>query len=329
MGAEADECTIEEDFDITLPMVNGKKLGVTIGIPAYNEEGRIGPLLKQVLRQKGVILERIIFNVSGSTDGTGNEVASTADCYHASSLVKIIDNRVRSGKATALSDILKACNSGVVIFLDGDVRLHDGCLKRVLKPFLRDSSAGVVSGNVMSMNDGTGLFSFISQLERQMHHELCVDLTRRNQAPKVNGTFFAMKTDVARSLPRETVSDDEYISWCAQNKGYRVTYAPEAIVYTKDPDNYKDYLAKRRRIFAGHFLIKLTMGYTVPTTRLSQLVPRLLKHSMRNKKKLFHVAAMLLLQLAAYALAISDLAAGNIQYRYRVESAKFQQTSST
>lgn len=324
MDAEVDERWIERDSGIALPMIGGKMISVTIGIPAYNEEGRIGPLLEQILRQKCLTPESIIFNVSGSTDGTGSEVASMADRYHASSLVKIIDNHARAGKAAALNDIIRVCNSKVVIFLDGDVKLHDGCLRQVLEPFLRDPSVGVVSGNVMSINDGDGLFSFISQLERQMHHELCMDLVRRNQAPKVNGTFFAMKKDVADNLPRETVSDDEYISGCAQMKGYRVTYAPEAIVYTKDPSNYRDYLAKRRRIYAGHFLIKRTMGYTVPTIRLGQLIPRLFKHSLKNKKKVFHIGVTLLMQLAACILALSDLAAGNVQYRYRVESAKFQ-----
>ncbi|MDI6846683.1 MAG: glycosyltransferase, partial [Candidatus Bathyarchaeia archaeon] len=219
-----------------------------------------------MLHQNNVQVDKIIVNTSGSTDGTQEEVISVAECYNAPYLIKIIDNHERAGKAAALDEILKACNSDIVIFLDGDVKLRNECFKEILEPFLFDDSVGVVSGNVVPLNNNKrGLFSFISRLERQLHHELCMDFMREGETPKVNGTFFAMRRNVVSHLPRYVVSDDECISWCAQRKGYRVVYAPNAIVYTKDPENCKDYVAKRRRIFAGHFLIKKTMGYTVPT----------------------------------------------------------------
>jgi len=301
-----------------------KKFRVSIGIPVYNERRRIGCLLRQVLHQKSVGVNEIIVNISGSTDGTQDEVVSMAKYYDAFSLIKIIDNHKRAGKAAALDAILKACNSDIMIFVDGDVKLHKECFKEILKPFLSDDSIGVVSGNIIPLNDNNkGLFSFISRLERQLHHELCVDCMRRKEAPKVNGTFFALRNNIVNHLPRYTVSDDEYVSWCVQRKGYRVVYAPNAIVYTKDPENCRDYVSKRRRIFAGHFLIKKTTGYSVPTTRFSYVIPRLLKFWIKEKKKVFHILVMLFLQFVSYILAISDIIVGNVPYRYRVESAKF------
>jgi len=301
-----------------------KKLGVTIGIPAYNERRRIGCVLRQVLHQNGFQVDKVIVNISGSTDGTQDEIIATINHCKASSLVKIIDKHERAGKAAALDEILKACSSDIVIFLDGDVKLHDKCFDEILKPFLFDDSVGIVSGNVAPLNgNNEGVFYFISRLERQMHHELCVDLMRKGMSPKVNGTFFAVKRNVISHLPRHVVSDDEYVSWNAQRKGYRVVYAPKAIVYTKDPESFRDYIAKRRRIFVGHFLIKKTMGYTVPTTRFSKIIPMFLNFLMREKSELLNFLVMLVMQFAAYILAISDMILGNIPYRYRVESAKF------
>jgi cellulose synthase/poly-beta-1,6-N-acetylglucosamine synthase-like glycosyltransferase len=142
-------------------------------------------------------------------------------------------------------------------------------------------------------------------------------------SPKVNGTFFAVRTDVIDHLPQYVVSDDEYVSWSAQKRGYRVVYAPKALVYTKDPENFRDYVAKRRRIFAGHFLIKKTMGYSVPTTRFSRMIPKLLNFSMRKKDHIANVFVMLTMQSVAYVLAVLDVVLGKTPYRYRVESAKF------
>jgi len=316
MGVEVNEYKAERRFNESPQNGMDRRGEVTVGVPAYNERGRIGCLLHQILDQKDVVLENVIFNVSGSTDGTSDEITSAAQNCSASSLVKIIDNHVRAGKAAALNDILRTCDSDVLIFIDGDVRLGESCLRNILNPFSQVPSVGVVSGNVMSLNDDGSVFSFISQLERQLHHELCLYLALTNQAPKVNGTFFAIKKGVVSCLPTETVSDDEYISCCAQKKGYRVVYVPEAVVYTRDPAGFQEYVAKRRRIFGGHFLIKEAMGYTVPTTRFSQTVPRLLRYSMRHRKNIFYTSVMVLLQLVAYVLAFSDVAAGNVRYRY-------------
>jgi cellulose synthase/poly-beta-1,6-N-acetylglucosamine synthase-like glycosyltransferase len=305
-------------------LANKRSFSAAVGIPAYNEQGRIGLLLGQILQQNDFGINEIILNTSGSTDRTLEEATSVVKRYNAVHLIKIIDDNERAGKAAALDGILKNCSSDIVIFLDGDVKLNNKCFSEILKQFLFDDSVGVVSGNVASLDsEKEGLFSFISKLERQTHHELCVDLMREGMPPKVNGTFFAVKRNVINHLPRHVVSDDEYISWNAQSKGYRVAYAPKAIVYTKDPDNFKDYVAKRRRIFVGHFLIKKTIGYTVPTTRFSKVAPKLLNFLMREKSKALNFLAMLVMQSIAYILAVSDMVLGNIPYRYRVESAKF------
>ncbi|MDI6846682.1 MAG: hypothetical protein QMD23_00895, partial [Candidatus Bathyarchaeia archaeon] len=59
------------------------------------------------------------------------------------------------------------------------------------------------------------------------------------------------------------------------------------------------------------------------TMRFSEIIPKLLNFSMKEKRKVFHILVMLFLQFASYTLAISDSIMGNIPYRYRVESAKF------
>ena len=297
------------------------KLGVAVGIPAYNERGRVGCLLRQVLCQNDFHPDKIIVNASGSTDGTQDEIASIAKHV---SLIRMIDNSERTGKAEALNEILEMCDTDLVIFIDADVKLNAGCLRKILKPFFSNNSVGVVSGNVAPLTgNGRGFFVYISWLERTLHHELCMDLINRGKPSKVNGTFFAVRRKVIERLPKNTVSDDEYVSWFAQRKGYSVTYAPNAIVYTKDPENFWDYVAKRRRIFAGHFLIKKTLGYVVPTTRIDEIAPRLLKLSIREKRRIPYFLFMLFLQFLSYILALADVSAGNIPYRYRVESAKF------
>lgn len=305
--------------------IHCKKFNVAVGIPAYNEKGRTGRLLYQLLQQRDVELNEIIVNTSGSTDGTRDEVISTAKRCGALSLVKIIDTNKREGKAAALDAILKACNSDIVIFLDADTKLHNGCLKEILKPFI-DDSVGLVSGNVMPLythSDNEDFFHIVSRFERQLHHQICIDCMLKKEAPKVNGTFFALRKHLVNHLPYNVVSDDEYFSWYIQRKGYRVVYAPDAVVFTKDPENCNDYISKRKRIFVGHFLIKKTTGYLVPTIKFKKVFPHLLKFWIKEKQRIFYLFSMLFLQCISYILAIIDVMTNNIPYCYRVESAKF------
>ena len=57
-------------------MKKHKKLTVTIGIPAYNEEKNIGRLLRALLRQKtnGLSIKKIIVISDASTDKTSQIV---------------------------------------------------------------------------------------------------------------------------------------------------------------------------------------------------------------------------------------------------------------
>lgn len=324
MVAKTRKESLKEAFGTCSQLDVDKRMSVVVGIPAYNERKRIRALLNQIMNQKGVQIDKIILNISGSTDGTDEEVAAAIRLFHQSPSIQIIDNHVRAGKAAALDEILSACNSDILVLMDGDVKLNDRCLQQILKPFFLDTSVGVVSGNVMSLNSGENrLFSFISQLERQLHHELCMDLVGKSQAPKVNGTFFALRTKIITCLPHRTVSDDEYISCCAQMRGYRVAYVPNAVVYTKDPESCRDYIAKRRRILVGHFLIRKELGYSVPTARLSGILPRFLKHMAKEKKQVLPISTMLFLQFVSYVLAALDIVTGAVPYFYRVESAKF------
>jgi biofilm PGA synthesis N-glycosyltransferase PgaC len=300
----------------------GKHAKITIGIPAYNERGRIGALLRDLLRQVDYDAD-IVVNVGGSTDGTADEVAKIASSLQGSPRLRLITGRERMGKAAALNDIVLHATGDVIVFIDADTLIGANSLSKLMEPFSKDEMIGVVSGNVLSLNEGEGLFSFISKFQRELHHALCLNLGRDDLPPKVNGTFFAARRGLIEGFPHHIVSDDEYASWCAQSLGYKVVYAPQAIVYTKDPTNFKDYIAKRRRILGGHFLLKQSLNYTVPTTNVRMVSASFLKLiAERGWKRLLEISIMALLELLSRFLARYDVVRDRVSYCYRVSSAK-------
>lgn len=190
---------------------------------------------------------------------------------------------------------------------------------------MTETNLGVVSGNVLPLNlDGdSGFFSFVSSFQQELSDQLCCELTSRNLTPKVNGPIVAFRKDAVDHIPNGVVCDDEYISWCAQKHGYRVMYVPYARAYARDPMSMKDYLSSRRRILGGHFLIRKTLHYSVPTTRIDLLLPGFGKLAVKYWKKSLHIITMIFLECLCYPFAFHDAIKRKVSPFFRIESTKF------
>ena len=288
---------------------------VSVGVPAYNEEETIQQLLEAILNQalSGATLEEIIVETSGSTDATNVRVMKM---IQVDPRIRLISAGVRKGKSAALNTILQNAKGDVVVFIDGDVVLEEGCIPILIRPLLGGGRVGVASGNVMPMTKGDEFFAFTSRFIRELHHELCAYLMRRNSVPKVNGTFYAIRRTVVTRFPFSVVSDDEYASWRAQSKGYGVTYVPDAVVYARDPASYRGFIRWQKRILAGQMFIKRHFGYTVPTMRASTLLPVALKSIRKHWRKAPHILTMASLALVSLILALQSFLRGIIPYMY-------------
>jgi len=297
----------------------GKKtVTVSVGIPAYNEEKNISQLLCAILKQptNGFVLKEIIVNASGSNDNTEAKVKAIAN---KDSRVKLVSTGMRSGKASALNDIIKCIKSDLVLFFDADVVLEENCILNLITPLLQNQNVGVCSGNIMPLKDSKqkDFFDFVSLFIRELHHELCVYLVNKGLTPKVNGTFFAFRRSIVNSFPRVVVSDDEYVSWQAQKMGYKVAYVPNALVFTRDPHSFRDFIKWQKRILAGQFYMKRQFGYDVPTMGLSVLVKGgMLKLAGKHWRKLLSLLTLSLLGALSLVLACIEFAKGEVPYVY-------------
>lgn len=304
---------------------SGDSLKVTVGIPAYNEKGNIGPLLRELLSQAGSNITEIIVSDDGSTDGTSLEVLQVArEKESHTCTVRLIEAGRRAGKAAAVDKILKLAQGDVIVLVDADTQIGKSCVDKIVKPLSEDGEIGVASGNILPLNsdDESKLFSYMSRFQRELNDQLCRRLVNKNLAPKVNGAFFAFRKEIVDHIPSSVVSDDEYISCRAQKRGYKAIYVSEAKVYAKDPVNLKDYVSKRRRVLGGHFLIRSTLNYDVPTTRVDLLLPELGRLLVKYWKRVTYLSVMIFLECLCRPLAFSDAMRGKVSPRYRVESAK-------
>ena len=66
-----------------------------------------------------------------------------------------------------------------------------------------------------------------------------------------SGYLFAIRKSVILDFPMET-SEDSIIPFLFWKKGFLVKYIPEAEVFVKNPDNWKDWTAQKIRNIKAH-----------------------------------------------------------------------------
>src|SRR5260221_14535412 len=110
-----------------------KKITVSVGIPAYNEEANIKNLLTSLLIQKreNFTLREIIIISDCSSDNTDSEVKRVK-----SKLVTLIRNPKRMGLAFGQNKIVKLFKGEILILLNADILISPtNFLDLLSKPF--------------------------------------------------------------------------------------------------------------------------------------------------------------------------------------------------
>lgn len=248
-------------------MTRRRKTRFTVGICAYNEEKTIGKLLDFLLKEKfkNTQLDKIIVVASGCTDKTEDVVLEFGQ---KDSRVKLIKERKRRGKASAINKIIQSSKSKIIVLVSADVVPSKGAIEKLVLA-LQETEVGMVGGRPIPRNKPDNLVGFAVNLQWKLHH--LISLRR----PKL-GEMVAFKKIFKRIHPKSAV-DEAIVECLVATQGYEIRYEPRAIVHNKGPETIRDFLRQRRRIYAGHLATKRHYGYAVSTFEAFRIVPYLLK----------------------------------------------------
>src|SRR5258706_1737409 len=122
-----------------------KRMTLTIGIPAHNEEKNISRLLNSIMWQnkKNYSLQKIIVICDGCDDKTAIKAKKIASEFP---LIDVLDDGKRLGKIERLNSLYKMSESDIYMTIDADIVLGN---KRVLDNMIEafeDSSTHIVGG---------------------------------------------------------------------------------------------------------------------------------------------------------------------------------------
>ncbi|MDX6286225.1 MAG: hypothetical protein QOG53_1710 [Frankiales bacterium] len=221
------------------------ELDVTVVVPVRNGAATIGPLLDALARQERVTFDVIVVD-NGSTDGT-------ADVVRRHPMTVRVVEEARPGSYAARNAGLAVARAPVLAFTDADCTPEPTWLAEGLAT-LGSSGAGLVGGGIRPIPSAEPTrwerydrAVYLRQQDLVEHQQwgVTANLFVRGSVIDAVGPFDA-------SLPS---SGDREFCLRAGRAGFRIVYAPDAVVGHQPRTSMREIWAVNRRVGAGMGLL--------------------------------------------------------------------------
>ncbi len=282
-------------------VMKNKKFTVTIGIPAYNEEANIQPLLKKLLNQKlstQIKLQEIIVISDGSTDRTV-EVAKSVN----KSVIKVIESKKRLGQQKRQNQLISLFKGDVLIIIEADTLPYDSkTLNALVAPFLEDNNQRIVmvTGQAISLPAKT-LVEKIDSHGVKIKDNLFSEwkdgdnlYSSGGHAMKALSRSFVSKLTFPTDVP-----EDSYTYFRLKQLGFQMTKQPNAKAYVKRSSNLKDCINKNKKFVGGIESLKKYFPKDLVDKEFTPPINLLIKHLLLA---LIHSPILTILYLIEFLL---------------------------
>jgi len=302
---------------------------VSVVLAAHNEAAAIVARLRALAEQirSAGLKGEIILVSDGSTDGTAETARGLAACENLT-VIELPHNR---GKAVALNEGCRAARNEIIVFADARQRWASDAMLRLLENFA-DPSIGAVSGELLlekssGVMAGVGLYwryeKWLRRSEGRVHSTV-----------GVTGAISAVRRELFRPIPADTILDDVYWPLSVVMQGFRSIHDERAIAYDRLPAETGNELRRKVRTLSGNYQLLMRLPAAVLPWRnpiwiqylshklLRLLVPWALLWLLVASATLggYVYRLMFFGQIVAYSVGLAGLAP-KIGARFRVASA--------
>ncbi|MGH3024525.1 MAG: glycosyltransferase [Gaiellaceae bacterium] len=224
--------------------------GVSVLVPAYNEETVIATCVRAALEADYPELEVLVLD-DGSTDDT--EAAALA-AGGGDPRCRVIRDPVNRGKADRLNAGLRQARYELVAVTDADTHVHPQALKLLVARICRSPLVAAVAGAPHVTNRGRLLLAM-----QVLETAAIIGLIRRTQALTgrvgiVAGVLGLLRRDRVLEVggydPRMATEDID-LTWRLLLAGWHTAYEPRALVGMQVPSTLRALWAQRTRWARG------------------------------------------------------------------------------
>ena len=231
--------------------------GVSILVACYNEAENIAATISSLADQDYTGAMQVLILDDGSTDGSVAvaEAAIAGAVFKAGHRIEVIRAERNVGKAGVLNRGLALCEHAIVITIDGDSWVYDDAVQRIVERYIADPpQTRAVAGAVLVRNSRENWLTRVQEWD--YFHGIAA--VKRMQS-MYHGTLVAQGAfslydrqalvDVG-GWP-ECVGEDIVVSWALLERGHRIGYCEDAIVFTSVPDRLRQFAKQRKRWSRG------------------------------------------------------------------------------
>lgn len=223
-----------------------KKISITVGITALNEDKNIKNVLENLLTQKNTnnVLKKIIVVSDGSNDNTVKIARSVK-----SKKIVVYDFKKRNGMTNRLNFMFKKFDTDVFVKIDADLLpVNNNLLNEISKPFILKNRIGLVGGKLIA----TRLDSFTQKtinVARLTWDGIKDEYMAGNSFYSLPGGIYAISKEFAKFaiFPKSVWSDVGYLYYSCTANNFKYISNKKALVYLNLPNNFKDYIKQLSR----------------------------------------------------------------------------------
>ena len=228
---------------------------ITILVAARNEEDNIYGTLKSISENeyRGNITVKVIDN--NSEDLTAYQIMRGKEDFTNITIDYMLETH--KGKSYALNAALPEVETEYFVTLDADTELPKNSLNRLVTAMVEKSKSDNVSGVAGSCIAKNHKDSFMTRLQ-YWDYFLSISSVKRYQGYLggggntlvLQGAYSIYNTQAIREIggwDTNSIGEDITLTWDLLFKGYRTSYEPKAISYTKVPTTYKSLFHQRSR----------------------------------------------------------------------------------
>ena len=219
---------------------------VSLVIAAYREESVIGDRIRNALEldYPADRLE-ILIGVDGNEDRTGDIVGEFND-----DRIRLVQFPERRGKASVLNDCVPASRGEIIAFSDANTNMARNAIQ-VLVSHFGDSRIGCVCGQLVLTDPTTG--RNVDSVYWRYENFLKNREAELNALLGVNGAIYAIRRELFRPIPANTIVDDFVIGMRVHEQGQRLVYDGTAQAFEETAPSISGEFHRRTRIGAGNF----------------------------------------------------------------------------
>jgi len=291
---------------------------VSIVIAARNERDTIERKLRNCL-DLDYPKERleIVVSLDGPTDGTEKVVESWRLLG-----IKLLHSRVHQGKAAALKRGVAAARNAIIVFADARQRIDSRAIRELVAN-LHDPSVGAVSAELILLKDRAGQDQTDSKeaIGLYWRYEKWIRSTESQLHSTVGatGALYAIRRELFRPIPDDTILDDVLIPMIIALNGKRVLFEPRARAYDNVACCPQAEFRRKVRTLAGNYQLLAEMPIVL-SIRRNPIFFQFVSHKVGRLLVPYFLATLLLsncfllhgfylftfvLQIFWYALAVA------------------------